>query len=533
MTQPGAAKRAPPFDSPGPVQVHGRAPLRLSAGWLTAWAAALALVVLATWNSVHKSMWMDEAYTEFTTRLPFHPMLDRALHYELQPPLYFAVLDLWRRISRTVEFGRGLSTIAAALVVVTMAGIGRRAGVRHWGLLALAAAVLPGIVWAAAELRGYALVVLLVALTLYFFVRLVDPPATVAGSPAPAAGRVAVADAVGYVVASAALLYAFYYGGFVLLGEWLAALVLRRRVLVLTGLLALTGCALLPLIPEVLRQVAMHPVDVPAVDVAGHPRYAVWSTVGTIVSAFGADATALTWPHAELVIVLIALLIPVARTLAPGTPWTRAEVALTIVGAVPLGVLGTLRLLDVTPVQPRHVLVTVPPVLLLYAYWIERIRPRAVRVGLAGAVGAAVAVTLVTFEAHGLQREDWRSAAEYVAARAQPGDVIFVYDPDRTLPFTDYLTPRARGLAVFGMPVDMNYAAYDPAAYGIPDTATVAARVRTVGAAGHPVWFVTSTRLLQRLARSPAVVDRWLQAHYSLDPVVRFAGIRIVHGEPR
>ena len=40
------------------------------------------LGALATWNSAHKSLWMDEAYSEYTTRLP----LMGAIHRSLRPP---------------------------------------------------------------------------------------------------------------------------------------------------------------------------------------------------------------------------------------------------------------------------------------------------------------------------------------------------------------------------------------------------------------------------------------------------------------
>jgi hypothetical protein len=67
----------------------------------------------------------------------------------------------------------------------------------------------------------------------------------------------------------------------------------------------------------------------------------------------------------------------------------------------------------------------------------------------------------------------------------------------------------------------------------IPDTAAVAARIASLGATERPIWFVTSTRLLDKLQNGPAEVTDYLQAHDRLEPPVGFAGVRVVHAQPR
>jgi hypothetical protein len=129
--------------------------------------------------------------------------------------------------------------------------------------------------------------------------------------------------------------------------------------------------------------------------------------------------------------------------------------------------------------------------------------------------------------------EDWRAAAQYVAAQAQLTDVVLMYDPDRMLPFDDYFTSSSRGIAVHGLPTDMDLEHYDPSQYVIKDTAVVAARIASLGAGQRPVWFVCSARLLDLLKDGPAEVIVYLQAHDRLDPPVLFDGVRIIHAEPR
>jgi hypothetical protein len=177
--------------------------------------------------------------------------------------------------------------------------------------------------------------------------------------------------------------------------------------------------------------------------------------------------------------------------------------------------------------------VGLPGVLLIYGVWIARTAagwPRAVTgVVLAG----GLILCLTSFERHDVQREDWRAAARYVAAHAQPSDVVLMYDPDRMLPFDDYFAADTSRVPVHGVPIDMDLEHYDPSKYVVPDTAAVAARIASLGAGQRPVWFITTTRLLDRLQYGPAEVTAYLKAHDRLDPPVSFAGVRIIRAQPR
>ena len=112
--------------------------------------------------------------------------------------------------------------------------------------------------WAAAEARDYALLLLLSALSYWLLLRLVS------GRRHPGPRR-----AVDAVVAYLSLL-TMYYSGFVLFGQWIAALTVRRARWVVTAALAAVGIALIPWLGVILGQVAGHANLNPpfAVDVA-------------------------------------------------------------------------------------------------------------------------------------------------------------------------------------------------------------------------------------------------------------------------
>lgn len=419
-------------------------------------------------------------------------------------------------------FGRALSTLAAVALVFVMAAIGRRAGLRQWWWLGVAAAFMPSVVWSASELRCYALVMLLTALGLYCYLGVLFSH-----------DRTARRDAVGYVITAVVGLYTFYYIGFILAGQWIGAWIARRRVVLLTGLLAIVGCTLVPMVRLIMWQAAMHPVDTVSFDVVRAPRFALFKTIGLIVEEFEGRADILLLPHALLVFLAVALSVPIARTVASREPWDRTETALTATVVVPLTVLWVLRLFNVVPVHPAHFLTLLPGLLLIYGIWFQRMAAGWPRAMLGWAMVGVTAVCLVSFERHDVQWEDWRGAARYVAARAHPGDMVLMYDPDRMLPFGDYFAAHSREIPVHGVPIDLVLERYDPYVYTIRDTATVAARIETLGASTRPLWIVTARRLLEPLSQGPGLILQYVRAHDRMDPPVLLTGVRIDHAEPR
>jgi len=484
-------------------------------------AAAIALGALATWNSTRKSLWIDEAYSEYTSRLPLLGAVRRGIHYELQPPLYFGLLALWRDLNHSVLFARGFSALAAMAFVGVMAGIGRRAGFTRWWWLGIAAACVPGVVWAASELRLYALVLLLAALTFYFLLGITR-----------ATGRAAPVDLIGYVIAGSALVYTFYYGGFVLLGQLIGTMIGKRRALRVAGLLGVVGCGLIPMIPVIRMQMAKHPVDAP-IDFGTNLHLALFDTGRVLLGVFEGHIDMPSFPHVIPIFATIALGIPLTRTLAPRARWDRAEIARTVAAGMPIAALGILRATGATNVSPKHLLVALPGLLLLYATWIRRTDVGWPRLASTSVLAAVTAISLVRYERDKVQMEDWRGAARYVAARAAPGDMVLVYDPDRMLPFNDYFQPIAPTIAVHSVPVDINLETYNPYAYAIPDTAAVGARVRSLHMLDHPVWFISADRVFEPIHTGPATVLAYLGAHDDLDAPVALVGVSIVHARPK
>ncbi|MBI5534542.1 MAG: glycosyltransferase family 39 protein [Deltaproteobacteria bacterium] len=117
-------------------------------------------------------LWTDELYTLHTTA--DGPMIaaHKALSFELQPPVYFVIQALWRMVFPaplaarvpSIVFGTAAVVVGAMLARTLMPELRAR-----WPALVIACH--PLVLWAGAEARCYALVMLIGAGIAYVFVR--------------------------------------------------------------------------------------------------------------------------------------------------------------------------------------------------------------------------------------------------------------------------------------------------------------------------------------------------------------------------
>jgi len=116
------------------------------------------------------NVWIDEAFTLNDTGGSLTFAVKQALNFELQPPLYFVLLNLWRMVNSSLFFARVFSGVCIATTLVVAAMLGRRfftGAAQIWSLLIIA--FNPFTIWAATEIRFYPLVILFSSLLILFF----------------------------------------------------------------------------------------------------------------------------------------------------------------------------------------------------------------------------------------------------------------------------------------------------------------------------------------------------------------------------
>jgi mannosyltransferase len=209
---------------------------RLAIGGLTALAVVLRFSTLDS-----QSFWADEVATVKLLDLDLPSMLRAIPDSEGTPPVYYVLAWGWTQLFGTGEIGvRSLSALAgAAAVPVFYAAAAELCSRRVALAVAALAAVNPLLIWYSQEARSYSLVVLLGALSVWAFARMLRRP-----SP----GLAAV-----WMLASALALGTHYFAGFLVAAEaaWLlAAQRTRRQAAPAVAGLAIVVMALIPLVTQ-------------------------------------------------------------------------------------------------------------------------------------------------------------------------------------------------------------------------------------------------------------------------------------------
>ena len=165
------------------------------------------------------NIWADEASTIYTTNGGFFYSLNNAFSIEKQAPLYFWILSLWRGIDDSVFFARLFSIIFSVLAVLFFYRLARKFFDEKGAFLATAFFALhPYLFWASLEVRLYSLVIFLSVLILLFFTELFFEPSEKGQRK----------KEIFFICISTIALYTNYYLGFLLVGCFIALLVLRK-----------------------------------------------------------------------------------------------------------------------------------------------------------------------------------------------------------------------------------------------------------------------------------------------------------------
>ncbi len=121
---------------------------------------------LAFWLNI----WSDEAYSLMTSGQDFGHTLHQSIYFEKNAPLYYLLLQVFRQINDSIFFSRLLSVLCISLTIYISAFVSNRYLPQIYpAWIAALIAFHPFSIWAAVEIRLYALSILLSALLLLLF----------------------------------------------------------------------------------------------------------------------------------------------------------------------------------------------------------------------------------------------------------------------------------------------------------------------------------------------------------------------------
>ena len=368
-----------------------------------------------------QSFWLDEAVTVELVRLGLPDMLHRIPESESTPPLYYLLAWAWSRPFGSGEVGlRSLSALVGTASVPVAFAAARELCSRRVGLaVAALAAVSPVLVWYSQEGRAYALLVLLGALVLWAFARLLRRPG----------GRAAVA----WGAASALALGSHYFAVFLVvpMAIWLAVRPATRRVVLpATLFVAATALALLPL---AIHQRSLDFASFISDD--SLPLRLARSGKSFLLGFESPLETALTVAAGAIAVAGAAAALRTAR----GQERAGVHIALAL-GALAVALPLALAVLGVDYFDARNLLAAWLPLMTVVAAGLA-----ASRLGLAG-LGALCAMGLASVVGVALeptwQRDDWRGMAEALGPASLPR-VLVVQPASGRRPLEVYLPELA------------------------------------------------------------------------------------------
>ena len=195
---------------------------RWTAVWLTLLTVGAALLRLLYLTG--EGLTADEGFSVFLARTTPDSFRHIAWQAEFNMVLYYEVLRAWAHLGRSEFLIRLLSVLFAAATVPVVYFLGARLFNRSTGLIAcLLLAIHPAHVMLSQRARSYPLVILLVALSSFFFLRLLERPT----------GR----NSAAYAVLSAAAVYSHIFAVLVIVAQLLSLIFVRTKPLPFRALL--------------------------------------------------------------------------------------------------------------------------------------------------------------------------------------------------------------------------------------------------------------------------------------------------------
>ncbi len=369
-----------------------------------------------------QSLWRDEVDSVIFAQRDIPALVANFVRTGENGPLYFLVLHHWISLTGISEFSLRFFSVAFGVLTIPLVYLfGRRLLDGSIGLLAaFLVALSPYHVWYSQEARMYSLVAFLALLSLHLF-------------------RLALQRNqwhlwVGYVVVTSLALYIHLFTVLMILveGAWFGLLWRRHRDAARSALIAL-ACLTLPYLPIAMWHIIPALVSPPSIMV--YYPYGLMEMMRILLAAFSLGLRPITgpWP-----LVLFASLFLAGLFYRGGgtisTPWRTLLPSWRIVLLCIYVFLPILATYLVSLRRPtftdRYLIFILPGYYLLLASGLLVVKRRSMIVfALCIALVAFYSLCAVWVQDHTRIKADFRGAARYFAAHAQPNDLIIFLMP--------------------------------------------------------------------------------------------------------
>jgi hypothetical protein len=462
-------------------------------------ALHLAITVPLAWLL---NAWLDESYTLHTTGQGIAYAFDQAIHFELQPPLYFVLLAVWRLASHTIFWARLFSVACTSMTIYATWELSRRfAKTINPAWAAFVVALNPAAVWAATEIRVYAFAALLGALLVWTFY-----DGFIAEAP-----RARLLHAILIVAA----IYTQYFLGFIVAGL-IVALALTYPRMVKIYAVYLVGAAIfcLPVLSFIAAQIREGTAQ-------AHEIRSAWAVASGIYGTALSYVLPFTFRHIgplSLLIVLAACILGLRKP-ELRLSWWIAAVSLVLLWA---GMAATREIF-----APRYVFTVFVPVVMGLVTFLASLP--AARLWFAvyslAFVAASVASMRTTY-APMAKEGDWARVAAYITAREKPGEPIVVFPGPYALPFELYYHgPNP----VVPLPEPQSFDWHHPTVVTLSDTRQIDEALRRIeDSLRKQIWFIQVPICHYGSRRyGCAILAAYISNHFTVTQTRTFLGAHV------
>ena len=392
--------------------------------WLLLLLVVAAGTFLRFWMLGVKSLWLDEAFSVYAARLPWLEFLRTMWWGEANMAVYYFLLRGWIHLGDSEFWLRSLSAVFGVAAIPAVYALGSRFLSRKAGLVAAALLSIHSFhIHYSQDLRSYGLLTLLLILSSYAFLAVLDTPER--KSPW-----------VLWVVFSALSVYAHMFAVLALASQWLVLTprtVKRLGIAKLLSAGAAIGILAAPMAAVVIQE---HKSQL---DWVPKPNLADISAMFQDLVGAGAAASAVTLRGLVLLILYLVMWVVALGTVfrarrnpAGGTAASVTVPLLVSWFAFPVAAMIGISFLK--PIlAPRYLLMCVPAAVLL-AGWglvaVEESGPRGRLVSWAVLLSMAVLSFwgtwdhFASFKTYG---SDWRGVTQYILSQQEPGDAVIFY----------------------------------------------------------------------------------------------------------
>ena len=469
---------------------------------VVALAAVLALVSIG-----EKGLWLDEALSVQRASTSW-PVLWRDISTtQANMALDYVLLHGWIALGDSEIAVRSLSALFAVAAIplvyrLTSIAFGSRTALTAALLLALNGFFISY----AQEARGYSLAILVSTLSTLCFVTAIERPSR---------GRWAA-----HAIVSSLALYTHLFCALVILAQGASLVLMRPGQMPWRGLLG-SGAAVAVAAMPLAWFVAFK--DVGQIDWVPAPRALDLYLLFTTFAGGGWALPALCG-----LAILGGVMLTLRDRVEATDPLRRWRVGLLICWLVVPAIVAYGTSAAKPVFQPRFLIVSLPPFVMLVALGLTRLR-RPVVFASAVALVAVLSFSSVRAWHHEPDKQWWRAAAQHVASRAQAGDAIAFFVYSARVPFEYY----GRRLGLSDARVTFVDLASDAWVAGNKQPEPSPARLRSLAAAHPRVWLVrlqdgTPPGHPLRRYEQGRLIESELGAKYSMTKESSFpGGIRI------